>query len=112
MCTASTSGSASTSSYLVYRLAMPKRVADLVQLLGHALADRVHLGVRMILIDGNELGPEPQANDRDAYLFRACHGCAAPLLGFVPVSRPGDDASRPTVKIGPAEIVHRLQYPL
>ena len=48
-------------------------VADLVELLLVAPADGVHLGVRMALIDGNELGAEAEADDGDANLLVSGH---------------------------------------
>ena len=36
-------------------------------------ADGVHLGVRVGLVDGDELGPEPEADDGDADLLVGRH---------------------------------------
>ena len=44
-------------------------VADLVQLRLVPLADGVHVGMRMGLVDRNELGPEPQTDDRHVDLL-------------------------------------------
>jgi hypothetical protein len=44
---------------------MLERVADGLQLLRVALADGVHVGVRMALVDGDELGlPKPRPTIR------------------------------------------------
>ena len=42
-----------------------KGVADLVELVAGALANRGHRGVRMLLIDGNEFRAEAQPNEGD-----------------------------------------------
>ena len=94
MCTASTLGSASTSSYFVYRLANAEVIADLLQLALGALADGVHLGVGMVLVDRDELGPETETDDRHADFFRVCH--ASLLL------RPIEKISQPVVAGGGA----------
>ena len=57
-----------------------ERVAQLVELLLAALADGVHLGLRMVLIDGNELGPKTQTHDRHANLLLSRHDHVAWLL--------------------------------
>ncbi len=44
----------------------PELVADFVELGLGALADRVHLGVGVALVDGDELGTEFEPDDTDA----------------------------------------------
>ena len=46
----------------------PELVADLVQLVARPLADRVQLGVRMALVDRQELRAESQSDDGDSDL--------------------------------------------
>src|SRR5688500_172134 len=48
-----------------------ERVADVIQLFLRALANGVHVGVGMLLINGDEFGPEPQPNDGDVNLTLA-----------------------------------------
>ena len=56
---------------LVLRVALldAERIADLVQLARVAPADGVHVGVGMLLVDRNELGPKAQPDDRDVDLL-------------------------------------------
>jgi hypothetical protein len=47
-----------------------KRIANCIQLLFVALTDGIHVGVRVVLIDGNEFGSKSQTNDRNVdFLF-------------------------------------------
>ena len=45
---------------------------DLIELVLRALADRHELDMRMALVDGDELRPEPEPNDRDPDLPARC----------------------------------------
>jgi hypothetical protein len=51
-----------------------ERLADLAELFLVALADGVHVGLRMALVDGNELGAEAEADDGDVVTLLG-HGC-------------------------------------
>ena len=53
-------------------------VAALVEFRLVAPADGVHLGVRMVLVDGNELGPEAEADDGDADFLVGWHAWVLP----------------------------------
>ena len=71
----------------MYRVVDAERVADLVQLLFVPLADGVHVGVGMGLIDRNELRPETQADDRHVDFFVRCFRHERQVL------RKGDESS-------------------
>ena len=57
--------------FLVARVARgdAEAIAAGVELPAMAAADRVHLRVRVALVDRNELGPEPEPDDADANLL-------------------------------------------
>src|SRR5437588_2444214 len=48
-------------------------VAALVEPFFIAAAEGVHLGKRMVLVDGNEFGPKAEANDRNPDFLAGCH---------------------------------------
>ena len=52
-------------------LCHPKRITNRIQLLSGALADRVHVRVRMALVNGDKLGSKTETDDSDIYLSRA-----------------------------------------
>ena len=49
----------------------PECVADCIQFLARALADRVHVRLGMALVDGDEFGTKAQPDDGDVNLSRA-----------------------------------------
>lgn len=51
-----------------------ERIANGIQLFGITLADGVHVGVGMALINGNEFSPESQSDDGNVD-FSLSHGC-------------------------------------
>ena len=62
-----------------------KGITDGIELLFVTLAYRVHAGVGMVLIDGNELSTKPQSNDGNIDFFPA-HDIENSIRGFSPKS--------------------------
>src|SRR6185437_11197035 len=66
----------------------PPTVAALVQLRDRPAADGVHFRMRMILVDRDELGAEPQADDGHADLAFVRHVGRPPAKALALVSGP------------------------
>jgi len=47
----------------------PKSIADLIEFAFGSLADRIHIGGRVLLVNGDKFGTEAQAYDCDVPLF-------------------------------------------
>lgn len=70
-----------------------KRVADGIQFGLGALADRIHIGVWVLLINGNEFGAETEPNDGDVN-FTLVHDASTKFAQELPAKHFGNGRNR------------------
>ncbi len=70
---------------LEFRVAFPHAevIADLIQLLLGALADRVHVGIGMPLIERDEFRAEAKSHNGDVYFFLTHQFCVGPRAAII-----------------------------
>ena len=64
-------------------------VANVIELLARALADGVHVGVGVLLVDGDELGSKTKADDGDVDLAVGVWHGKAPWVNAPPGRKRG-----------------------